>query len=586
MALDGMMLHHVVNELKSEALGSRVYQIYQPNRDEIIIVLRTHSGNRRLLISTRANSPRVHFTEYSVENPATPPMLCMLMRKRLGGGKLLDIRQYGLDRVVSFDFECTNELGDKAGITVIVEIMGKYSNVIFVDENGVIIDALKRVDLTMSSQRLVLPNIKYEYPPEQDKLNILLTDAQKVVDRIVSAEDEKPLNKAILSAVQGISPIVCRELEYKLLKGREESNKTLSQVDRERLTEMILHLSDMVLVSKGTPLMLYHKGDRKPFDICFMPVSQYGNLVESRECGSFSKLLDSYYIERDSADRMRVKAADLSRVLTNLIHRTTNKINVQRQELASTADREKLRIQGDLLQANLYRIERGASSVTVENFYDENNAPIEIKLNPAISPAQNAQKFYKDYNRAKTAQQVLSVQIEKAEQELIYLESLRDVLSRATSEKELNQIRLEFIEQGYIKKPRTAQKKSAQLPPLEYKTSDGFKVLVGRNNRQNDQLTLKTANNRDMWFHTKDIPGSHTIVVTEGKEITDTAIIEGAGIAAYHSRAKESTNVPVDYTLIKHVSKPNGAKPGMVIFVNNKTVYVDPRLPEQPLATE
>ena len=579
MALDGMMLHHVINELKTEALGARVYQIYQPNRDEIILVLRTHSGNRRLLLSTRANSPRVHFTEYSVENPATPPMLCMLMRKRLGGGKLLDIRQYGLDRIVSFDFECTNELGDKVGITVVVEIMGKYSNVIFVDGDGVIIDALKRVDLSMSSQRLVLPNIKYEYPPAQDKLNILLTEPQKVVDRIVSTADEKPLNKDILSAVQGISPIVCRELEHKLLGGRTESNKTLSQSDKERLAVIIADLSDTVLVSRGTPLMLYHKGDSKPFDICFIPIEQYGNLGESKECESFSKLLDSYYIERDSADRMRVKAADLSRVLTNLIHRTTNKINVQRQELASTADRESLRIKGDLLQANLYHIERGASSVTVENFYDENNAPIEIKLNPAISPAQNAQKFYKDYNRAKTAQQVLTVQIERAEQELIYLESLRDVLSRVTSEKELNQVRLEFMEQGYIKRPRSAQKKPAQLPPLEYKTSDGFKVLVGRNNRQNDQLTLKTANNRDVWFHTKDIPGSHTIVVTEGKEISDTAIIEGARIAAYHSKAKDSTNVPVDYTLIKYVSKPNGAKPGMVIFVNNRTVYVDPQLP-------
>lgn len=576
MALDGMFLHHIVNELKTQALGSRVQQVYQPNRDEIIITLRTQQGNKRLLLSSRANTPRVHFTDYSVENPATPPMLCMLMRKKLGGGKLFDIRQEGLDRIVFFDFECTNELGDKVTNTIAVEIMGKYSNVILINGDGVIIDALKRVDLTMSSQRLVLPNIKYELPAGQDKLNILLTEPEKVVENIVNTADEKPLNKAILNAVQGISPIVCRELEHTV---GGDSNKTLSISEKMSLASNIEKLADMVLTSKGTPTMLYHKGDTKPFDITFLPISQYGELAVSKECESFSKLLDSFYSERDSADRMRVKSADLMRILTNLINRTTNKISIQMKELQACENREELRMKGDLLQANLYRIERGAKSVTVENFYDENNAPIEIKLNPAISPAQNAQKYYKDYNRAKTAEQMLTVQIEKAKQELVYLESLKDVLSRVTTEKELSQVRLEFMEQGYIKKPKGNQKKPAQLPPLEYTTSDGFRVLVGRNNKQNDQLTMKTAGNRDVWFHTKDIPGSHTIVFTDGKEITDTAIIEAAQIAAYHSKAKESTNVPVDYTLIKHVSKPNGAKPGMVIFVNNKTVYVDPKLP-------
>lgn len=581
MALDGMMLRHVVNELKETALGARVYQIYQPNRDEIIMNLRTQSGNKKLLLSTRANSPRVHFTEYSVENPASPPMLCMLMRKKLGGGKLVDIRQLGLDRIVSFDFDCVNELGDRVRITAVIEIMGKYSNVIFVDEKGIIIDALKRVDVTMSSQRLVLPNIPYEYPAPQDKLNILLTDADSVIERVTSTAGEKPLNKAILGAVQGISPVICRELESRTLGDKSASNKTLDSADVSKLKAQLEKLSDTVLTYSGKPLVLYHKGDSKPFDISFINITQYGSLCEQRECESFCKLLDSYYIERDSADRMRVKAADLSRVLNNLINRTTNKINIQRRELENCADREQLRIKGDLLQANLYRIERGAESVVVDNFYDENNAPLEIKLNPAISPAQNAQKYYKDYNKAKTAQQVLTVQIQKAEDELVYLESLKDVLSRVKTEKELNQVRLEFMEQGYIRRNKSMQKKPAQLPPLEYETSDGFRVLVGRNNRQNDQLTMKTANNRDVWFHTKDIPGSHTIVVTDGREITDTAIIEAARIAAFHSKAKDSTNVPVDYTLVRYVSKPNGAKPGMVIFVNNRTVYVDPALPEK-----
>lgn len=580
MALDGMFLHHVINEIKTVALGARVYQIYQPNKDEIIIVLRTQQGNKRLLLSSRANSPRVHFTEYSVENPATPPMLCMLMRKKLGGGKLFDVRQEGLDRIVSFDFECTNELGDKIVNTIVVEIMGKYSNVILVNGDGVIVDALKRVDLTMSSQRLVLPNIKYELPQQQDKLNILLVNPEKVVEKITSTADEKPLNKDVLNAVQGISPIVCREIEH-LVGG--ESNKNLSVSEKMSLVKNIEKLADLVLVSQGKPLMLYHKGDNKPFDITFLPINQYGNLAESKECNSFSQLLDSFYIERDSADRMRAKSADLMKVLTNLINRTTNKISIQLKELQACENREELRIKGDLLQANLYRIERGTELVTVENFYDENYGTIDIKLNPAISPAQNAQRYYKNYNRAKKAEQMLTVQIEKAKEELLYLESLKDVLSRVSTEKELNQVRLEFMEQGYIKKTKGNQKKPAQLPPLEYETSDGFRVLVGRNNKQNDMLTLKIANNRDVWFHTKNIPGSHTVVFTEGREISESAIFEAARIAAYHSKGKDSTNVPVDYTLIKHVSKPNGSKPGMVIFTNNKTVFVDPRLPENSI---
>lgn len=578
MAMDGMMLRHIVNELKENALGSRVSQIYQPNRDEIIINFRSMNGNKKLLLSTRANSPRAHFTEYSVENPASPPMLCMLMRKRLGSGKLVDIRQNGLDRIVTFEFECVNELGDRVTVNIIVEIMGKYSNVIMTDGEGVIIDALKRVDMTMSSQRLVLPNIKYELPDSQNKLNILLCEADEVVDRIINTPAEKPLNKAILGAVEGISPIICRELEYRVLGDKTASNKTLGGEEKARLKDEIERLSELLLKYSGTANMIYHKGDKKPFETAFIDIEQYGSLCESKKFVSFCELMDKFYIERDSVDRMRVKSADLAKILNNLINRTSNKINIQKRELENCVDREPLRIKGDLLQANLYRIEKGAESVTVENFYD-NNEPIEIMLNPALTPAQNAQKFYKDYNKAKNAEQFLTEQIKKGEDELVYLDSLKDTLSRAASEKELSQIRLEFMEQGYIKRNKNARKKPAILPPIEYTTSDGFKVLVGRNNKQNDTLTMKTAHKRDVWFHTKDIPGSHTIVVTEGREITETAVIEAARIAAFHSKAKDSTNVPVDYTLVKDVSKPNGAKPGMVIFVNNRTVYVDPGVP-------
>lgn len=579
MAVDGMMLHHIVNELKTQALDSRVSQIYQPNRDEILINLRTMNGNKKLLLSTRANSPRLHFTEYSVENPSKPPMLCMLMRKRLGGGKLKDIRQFGLDRIVKFEFECTNELGDKVKINLICEIMGKYSNVILTDGDDIVIDALKRVDMTMSSQRLVLPNIKYELPSSQDKLNILLSDPEEVLEKIINTPAEKALNKAVLGAVEGISPVICREIEHRVSGDKTVSNKNLDDEEKSRLISEIKRLSDIVLTCSGKANMLYHKGDSKPFDTAFIDIEQYGSLCENKTFDSFCALVDSFYYERDSIDRMRVKSADLAKILKNLVNRTANKINIQKRELENCADREALRVRGDLLQANLYRIERGAESVEVENFYN-NNELIEIKLNPAVSPSQNAQKYYKEYNKAKNAEIYLTEQIEKGEQELVYLESLQDSLSRASSEKELSQIRLECAEQGYIKRNKNARKKPAVLEPLEYKTSDGFRVLVGRNNKQNDTLTMKTARKNDYWFHTKDIPGSHTIVVLDGKEISETAVIEAARIAAFHSKAKDSSNVAVDYTRVKNVSKPNGAKPGMVIFVNNRTVYVDPELPK------
>ena len=579
MALDGMFLHHIVNEIKEISLGARVQQIYQPNKDEIIIVLRTLNGSKKLLLSSRANTARMQFTEFSVENPPVPPMLCMLMRKKLGGGKLIDIRQQELDRIVFFDFECIDELGDKTVNTIVVEIMGNYSNVILVNQKGVIIDALKRVDLSMSSQRLVLPNIEYEIPLQQDKANIITENAEEIVRKITDTTEEKPLNKSILNALQGASPIVCREIEHRV-NSESQSNKNLSVREKLSLLKEIENLSDTIENLKGKPIMLYHKGDEKPFDITFFPIAQYGDLAICKEYDTFSQLLDGFYSQRDSVDRMRVKSADLTRLIANLINRVTNKISVQLKELQACENREQLRMKGDLLQANLYRIEKGAKSVVVENFYDENYGSIEIKLNPAKTPAQNAQKYYKDYNRAKTAEQILTVQIEKGKEELEYLESLKDTLSRATTEKELNQIRLECIEQGYIKRGKGNQKKPTTLPPLEYKTTDGFKVLVGRNNKQNDLLTLKTAKNYDVWFHTKDIPGSHTIVLTEGREITETAIFEASQIAAYHSKGREGSNIPVDYTLIKYVSKPKGSKPGMVIFTNNKTLFVDPKLPE------
>ena len=577
MALDGAFVHFLTKELKDELCGARVSQIYQPNREEIIVLVRTFGGNKKLLISARANSPRVNFTENAPENPASPPMLCMLLRKKLCGAKISDVLQPDLERIIFIDFDASNELGDPVRLRLAVEIMGKYSNVIFIDENGVIIDALKRVDPTMTTQRLVLPMMKYELPPAQNKLSMLSCDPSDIAKAIVSMAHPEKLNKAVLNTVQGVSPIVCREIEYLVTGGKDMYTDEFTSQYMKRLDYYITKLTNAVRSTSGVPYCVCEpKG--KPKDFSFMGITQYGTAMTVRREESFSQLLDSFYLERDRADRMKAKGQDLLKLLTNASERISRKINTQSIELEQCADRERLRICGDLLQANAYRIEKGTPYIDLENFYDENMSVIRIKLDPSKSAAQNAQKYYKDYRKAKTAEQVLTQQIKLSHEELEYIDNVFDSLSRAETERELAEIRAELVQTGYIKpqKGKGKLKEQKLLPPLSFRTDDGFNVLVGRNNRQNDTLTLKTAGKNDIWLHTKNIPGSHAVLVTNGREPTDEAIIQAAEIAAYHSKARESSRVPVDYTLVKNVSKPQGAKPGMVIFVKNKTVYVTP----------
>lgn len=574
MAFDGVMMHYVKEEIKSVALDARVSQIHQPNRDELVIALRTKNGNKKLLVSSRANSPRICFTEHSIENPATPPMLCMLLRKRLGGAKLVDVRQIELERIMFLDFIATNELGDKVKLTLCVEIMGKYSNIILIDENDNIVDALKRVDFTMSTQRLVLPNIKYELPPKQDKLCILECSGRDIVEKAINTPAEMRLSKALLSAMQGVSPIITRELEYMV---GVDSNRELTVIDKLKLIEKVDKLKEYIVSGEKSPTMMI-KPEGKPFDISFMDIMQYGEMASKKRFLDFSTLLDSFYYERDKAERMKVKGQDLLRLCSNIQDKLCRKIAVQEKELKDSLNRDKLRKKGDLLQANMYKMVRGQSFIDVEDYYD-NNKIVRIKLSPTLNPSQNVQKYYKDYRRAKTREEMLTVQIAKAKAELQYISAVQESLGRAESERELTEIRQELVDEGYLKNrnPKGRNKALKLLPPKEYTSSDGFTIYVGRNNKQNDKLTLKTARNYDMWLHTKNIPGSHVIIVSDNREITDTAILEAASLAAYNSKAKESDNVPVDYTIVKNVSKPSGAKPGMVIYVNNKTVYVTPK---------
>lgn len=576
MALDGAFLRHIKKELEEKLIGGRVDKIHQPNREELIMAFRTRDSAYRVLFSARANSARVHFTTVSVENPMQPPMLCMLLRKKLLGAKLTAIRQPELERLLHFDFDAVNELGDHVTLTLTAEIMGRYSNIILSDENGKIIDALKRVDAEMSSQRLVLPGISYQLPPAQDKRSILSTTAGELTAALKGLPGDMELGKALLSLLQGVSPVVCRELAFNVGRGADLTVKAMDEEQYFRTGFFYQRLKETVESCSGSPYMAVNL-QKKPMDFSFLDIHQYGSAAVVRQGETFSSLLDDFYSERDHLERMRVREQDLLRLLSNHSERLSRKINAQRGELEQCAQRDSLRIAGDLISANLYAIPRGATGADLVNFYEEDQPVLHIKLDPALTPNQNAQKYYKEYRKARTAEEKLTEQIAIAERELVYLDSVLDALSRAETEQDLSEIRAELGEQGYVRVLRSKKQKPVGAgAPLKFTTTEGFTVLVGRNNRQNDKLTMKTANNNDFWFHTKNIPGSHTILVTEGREPTPAAMEEAAKLAAAHSRARDSAQVPVDYTQVRNVSKPQGAKPGMVTYVNYKTIFVTP----------
>ena len=561
MAFDGIMMTMVRREMSDVLIGSRVNQIYQPARDELVFAFRTQQGTKKVLIRL-SDSPRIHISSCSIENPPVPPMLCMLLRKRLGGARLSDITQPKNERVLCLHFEALNEIGDREKLKLYIEIMGRYSNAVLTDGEDRVIDTVRRIDFSVSEERVLLPKMPYELPRMQDKLCIEENEPETICERIDMLGGD---DRAALNTIQGISPMIAREICYR--------------AEKDSMLEQISALKKLVEEGKGEPTLIY-RADGSPMDFAFMDIRQYEGALTVRRFETFGELLDTFFSDRDRLARMKARSADIGKLLNNGIDRLSRKINLQRAALKKCADREQLRIKGDLLQANLYRIERGATSVTVENFYDENNATVTIRLDPTVSPAMNAQRCYKEYNKAKTREVMLTEQIQKATEELAYLESVQEMLSRCESEAELSAIREELRELGYIKTQKgTAKRKDKPLPPIEYESSDGFRILVGRNNKQNDQLTLRTANKNDLWLHTKEIHGSHVIIVADGKEISDTAIMEAARIAAMHSKGKDSAQVPVDYTRVKNVSKPNGALPGKVIYVNYNTVYVTPGIP-------
>ena len=573
MALDGAFLYAVKNELQP-LVGGRIEKIHQPSREEAVISIRTRSGSKKLYISANAGSARVHVTEKSVDNPQTPPMFCMLLRKRLGSGKLIAVRQDGLERILFLDFECVNELGDVVTVTLACEIMGRCSNLIVIDHEGRVIDSIKRVDEEMSRERMVLPGMRYTLPPRDDRLNFLTAESDEITARLREVQPAE-LSKALIRVFEGISPVLAREWTFFAGRGAELRSDTVDGDQLDRLQFAIKRTREQ-LTQGECCFCVASDRDGMLKDFSFVRLNQYGTLMLTKELGSASELLDYFYYERDRAARTKQRANDLFKLLVNLTERTSRRISAQQQELAACAEKDRFKLWGDLISANIYRIQKGDSSAEVENFYEEGCPTVSIELDIRRTPAQNAQRYYAEYKKCVTAEEKLAGQIEKGGEELAYLDSVFDALTRAESENDIIQLRLELVQQGYIRSGGSKAKPPKALPPIEYRSSDGYTILVGRNNCQNDQLTLKFAEKTDIWLHTQTITGSHVIIVTEGETPPDKTIEEAAIIAAVNSKGRNSTLVPVDYCLARYVKKPSGAKPGKVIFTNYKTAFVKP----------
>ena len=567
MAFDGVFLSHIASELQ-QAVGSRVDKIYQPTRDDILLTLSKRGFSGKLLITVSSVGPRIHFTQETYENPATPPMFCMLMRKYFSSARLDSVRQQGLDRVLCLDFSSYNEMGDEIELCIVVEIMGRQSNVILLSD-GRVLDALRRSDPEKSG-RLILPGARYEPPASQNKLDPRQLTAAEIAAQVNVAEDA--LAKNISSSVEGVSPLVAREIAFLA----EQSGLVSAIGEWQRYIE------------KGAPTLVAD-ADGRPTDFSYLPINQYDGKCTCRQEDSFSQLCDSFYRERQREDAVRRRTYEIGKYINTLIERTSRKVEKQRGELARCADKEQLRIFGELLKANLYAVERGAAFVDVVNYYDPEGKQVRIPLKPELSPSQNAQRYFTEYRKANTAQEKLTQLIEESAAEIVYLESVADELTRAESDRELAEIKAELEQAGYLRASRAGKKKAPRaLEPLHFVSDDGFDIYVGRNNRQNDQLTLRNSEKTDLWLHVKDVHGTHTIVSARGKEIPPSTVMQAAILAAYHSRARQSSSVAVDFCPVRNVKKPAHAKPGMVIYDRYETVYVTPdeQLVERLRATD
>ncbi len=567
MPLDAICLTGIVRELRQEIVGLRVEKVQQPARDQVILTLR---GNKKLLLCAGANQARIHLTALSRENPAAPPMFCMLLRKHLGGGRLSGLEQPALERVVILTIDVVDELGEPGQRRLVLECMGRHSNLILLDGQGRIIDCLRRVDLEMSEQRQVLPGLFYRLPPAQEKADPLSTGEADFRRLLSGANPEQEAASFLLDAFFGLSPLACREIAC-----RAGVETLLTPEGREALCAAFFDWQQLVRDEAFRPCLLLRDG--RPADFSYLPLLQYGSSAQAQEWDAFSPMLDAFYETREQAERLRQRGQDLQRAASNARDRARRKLALQEKEYAQTQDRDRLRICGELITANLYRMERGQSLLRAQNYYDPAGGEIDIPLDPLLTPQQNAAKYFKQYNKAKTAETCLREQMSIARRERDWLESVLDELTRAETEQDFADIRRELREAGYLKNRDSGKKEPRRGPsrPRVFRSSGGFRILVGRSNQQNDQLT-KEAFKSDYWFHTQRIHGSHVILCAGGREPDKQSLTEAASLAAWFSQGREGGQVAVDYTQVKNVKKPAGARPGMVVYDPYQTAYVTP----------
>ena len=566
MPLDAVCLQAVVAELAPQITGSRIEKIQQPARDQVVLLLR---GNRRLLLSAGGGQPRLHLTELPRDNPAQPPMFCMLLRKYLSGGIIESIQQAPLERVVTLTVSAADELGERSRFSLILEAVARRANLILADKDGHIIDCLRRIDFEMNPDRQVLPGLFYRLPVPPDKVSPFTVTEEEFAALAAAAGEGAPADQWLVRTVNGLSPLVARELTFRAC-GSTDAPVTGQAA---ALWSAFAAWRDSVNEKRFTPAMLKRSG--VPMDFTYLHVGQYGGAAEEETYTSFSRLLDDFYEKREQAERVKQKGQDLVKTASNGAARLRRKIAAQEQELAESKNRDKWRVYGELITANLYRMERGMSRLTAQNYYDPDCADVDIPLDVRLSPQENAARYFKKYTKAKTAEKYITAQLEKARVELTYLESVLQELTLAESEQDFNDIRAELIDGGYL---RAKGRKQPQRPsrPREFRSTAGLRILVGRNNRQNDRLTAKDAEKWDIWLHTQRIHGSHVILCTGGAQPDEQSIAEAASLAAYFSQAQNSTKVPVDFTQVKYVKKPAGARPGMVIYTTYQTMLADP----------
>jgi predicted ribosome quality control (RQC) complex YloA/Tae2 family protein len=576
LPFDGVVIKSVIEELSETTTGSRIEKIFQPESDEIVLHLRGHGRSDRLVLSANAGCPRIHLTGTVKNNPKNPPMFCMLLRKYISGGRIDSILTYDFERMASINIEAVNELGDRSLKKLVIEIMGRHSNIILLNEDDIIIDSIKHVDIEISSKREVMPARPYQMPPAQDKKSPPFIILEELIPNARQSNGNLRIGKFLLSSIKGFSPLLCNELCYRANVDEKISISELSQDMEKNLTDSLTSMFSDINAKKYRPCIIYRDTKmQKPSDFHCMDIYAY---PVKKHFDSINLTIDTYYSHRDSMERLSQKSSSMVRLLNTNIDRCMRKISYQQEELSEALKSDELRLYGELLTANLHNIPEGSSHAVLPDYYSSDGKTVSIPLNENISPQKNAQNYFKKYKKAKRTFENVSKQLKETKKELSYLESVLSLLENCKTPEEIDDIKEELVQQGYIarRKSSSSKKKDDKPSPVRYKSSDGIYIYAGKNNIQNDYLTLKLASSKDLWLHTRNIPGSHVVIRKLTKSIPDTTIEEAALIAAWHSKSRHSANVPVDYTEIKYVKKPSGAKPGMVIYENFKTVIVTP----------